>query len=71
MTQKKQVTSEGELIPSWMTPSGDIMAPQYEKIYDPKVKREVVRKTGEFNLYEFIQASSNSPFTKQSYIGTI
>lgn len=41
-------------------PAGDRIAPVYKKVYDERLKKNVVKKVDEFDLYEFIQASKNS-----------
>ena len=41
------------------TPSGSCIEPIYSSVYDEELKREVVKKTGEFDIYEFIQASAS------------
>lgn len=47
------------LVTRGITPAGSKIAPILENKYNEKLKKEVVTKTGEFNLYEEIQASSN------------
>lgn len=43
----------------FLTPSGNKMAPIIENKYNEDLKKEVATKTGEFDIYEEIQMSSN------------
>lgn len=55
------------------TPAGDRISPQFTKVYDENLKREIVKQTGTFDIYEFIQASecqSDLAMLRQQMIST-
>lgn len=60
---KKQVAQEEETFLSpgvRSTNIGSPIVPRYKRVYDEKLKRNVVKHVDDFNIDEFIQASSNS-----------
>lgn len=58
ITQPKKSNNQ-KFVKSFSTPCGNRIAPIIENKYNEKLKKEVATKTGEFDLYEEIQASSN------------
>lgn len=57
MSQQVEIKKEEY---KFYTPAGDRVAPVYQNVFDEELKREVVQKTGEFDIYEFIQASATN-----------
>lgn len=55
----KQVEKISFVSKGFETPAGSRIAPIYEEVFDEELKKKVVKKTGEFDLYEEIQMSSN------------
>lgn len=56
---KKQIEKTSLLPEGFATPCGDRIAPIFEEVFDEETKKKVVKKTGEFDIYEEIQMSSN------------
>ena len=42
------------------TPCGKAVVKRYESKYDEELGREIVKEADDFDIYEFIQASSNN-----------
>ena len=59
LTIQPNQSNKSIFVKSFSTPCGNRIAPIIENKYNDNLKKEVATKTGEFDLYEEIQASSN------------
>lgn len=56
---EKQVKKEFLVLEGYETCSGSRIAPIFEEVFDEERQEKIVKQTGEFDIYEQIQMSSN------------